>query len=200
MVRMDTLNSWQVVFWKGFHGAVLSMMMSPQIYPDDWDTDFHCKDAPWYIIAPLFPGCQFQPGVSLCSWPSPTPCHLKGLSSSYPGHLIQFVFTTLTFQSLLLAFATVCLISFLDLLSSQNSLLWLTLFYFLFLALQPPKTLAFIETLTHSPWAPDYRSRKSRLRHISPAGISSLSQMICIYLSIFQLQIRFSFPFFFKFF
>lgn len=146
MVRMDTLNFWQVPFCKGSHRVMLSIPNFSQMITTLTSIS---RVLPQCIIAPPFPWCQFQPGASLCSWPSLTPCHQKGLSSNYPGHFIKFVFTTLTFQFLLLVFYS--LISFLDLLSSWNSLLWLTHFCFLLLALQPPKTLAFSKALTHSP-------------------------------------------------
>lgn len=136
-------------------GVTLSLILSPHSYPDSYGTDFHFKGASPINHCPSGSlDVSSNLGLSLCSWPSPTRCHQKGLSSNYQDTSFQFVFTTLTFQSLLLISSLVCLISFLDLLSSWNSLLWLTHFYFLLLGLQPPQALAFTEALTHSAMSP----------------------------------------------
>lgn len=95
------------------------------------------------IIAPLFPW------MSVPTWGSLYAAGLdlheaiqKAFLPTTQDTSFQSVFTTLTFQSLLPVSSLVCLISFLDLLSSWNSLLWLT-HSFLFLASKSPTSEGF---------------------------------------------------------
>lgn len=131
---------------------------------------------PQCIVALCFPRRQFQPRVSLCSWPSPMPCHQKGLSSNYPGHFIQFILITLPFLSLLMLFSLVCLSAFLDLQLSWSSFLWLahrSSLYSLLIAHVHLWSLWHSLRLWHTPREPQsYSSRSLRVRPISSAGIS----------------------------
>lgn len=134
-------------------------------------------------------------GLSLCSWSSPTRSHPKGLSSNSPGHffLICFYHPDLPIPAAGIFFSLSGLLPrsavILELPSLAHS--------FLFLAFRSPTSEDFgihwgSGTLPHEPRI--YRSRSLRVRPLSPAGkLCSRSQMICTYLAIFRLQIRFIF-------
>lgn len=137
---------------QGLVGVTLSMITNPKFTQMTSTLTSISRVLPQCIVALCFPKCQFQPRVSLCSWPSPMQCHQKGLSSNYPGHFIQFILITLPFLSLLILFSLVCLSAFLDLQLSWSSFLWLTHLSTPCSLLCPPlKPLALLEALTHSP-------------------------------------------------
>lgn len=136
-------------------GVPLSLIPSPHSYPDSYGTDFHFKGASPINHCPSGSlDVSSNLGLSLCSWPSPTRCHQKGLSSNYPGHFFPICF----YHPDLPIPAADIFFSLSHLLPRSaviwNSLLWLTHFYFLLLGLQPPKALAFTEALTHSAMSP----------------------------------------------
>lgn len=177
-------------------GVTLSLILSPHIYPGGYGTDFHFKGASPINHCPSGSlDVSSNLGLSLCSWPSPTWCHQKGLSSNYPGHFFPICFYHPDLP--IPAAAIVCSLSrllprsavILELPSLAHS--------FLFLALRSPTSEGFgihwsFDILSHEPRT--YRSRRLRVRPVSPAGkLCSRSQMICTCHAIFRLQICFIF-------
>lgn len=149
------------------------MITNPKFTQMTSTLTFISRVLPQCITALCFPRRQFQPRVSLCSWPSPMPCHQKGLSSNYPGHFIQFVLITLPFPSLLMLLSLVGLSDFLDLQLSWRSFLWLAHLYSLLFARVHLWRLWYSLRLWHTPHEPQsYSSRSLRVRRISSAGIS----------------------------
>lgn len=141
-----------------------------------------------------FPGCQFQPGALsmqlVFTYTKPSKRPFFQLSRTL---LICFYHPDLPIPAAGIFFSLSGLLPrsavILELPSLAHS--------FLFLAFRSPTSEDFgihwgSGTLPHEPRI--YRSRSLRVRPLSPAGkLCSRSQMICTYLAIFRLQIRFIF-------
>lgn len=112
------------------------------------------------LISPWMP---VPPWGSLCSWPSPTWGHPKGLSSNYPGHFFPICLSTLTFHS-----AAGVFFSLFHLLPRSTAILELPSLAhsFLFLASKSPTSEGFgihwgFGTLPHEPGSTDLEDWES---------------------------------------